>query len=310
MRIEATPDGLRIQCPAKVNLYLEVGPRRDDGYHDIDSIFQAVTLYDTLEIRPGAPGEIRLEEVGIAEAERNLVLRAARRLAAFAAPRAREPFSALLRLQKRIPEGAGLGGGSSDAAAALVGLSRHWSLGLGARELAPLALELGSDVPFFLTGGTARCRGRGEHVEDWSREFEQEPALHYVLAYPRVKVPTRIAYESLDASRDVATALTASSPLDSIPPASVRFRLGCGEVFFNRFESVVFSAFPEVRDLHAVLSREPFLKVLMSGSGSTVYGLAISADSARTIAERLRGRVAADIYVVESERTVAGAGPR
>ncbi|MBI4602081.1 MAG: 4-(cytidine 5'-diphospho)-2-C-methyl-D-erythritol kinase [Planctomycetes bacterium] len=301
MRIQPIPGGLRVLAPAKVNLYLEVGPRRADGYHDLDSLFQAIDLHDELEVLGAPEGTLELEEAGIAEGERNLVVRAARRLLESGlVPPGRRP-GARLRLKKRIPEGAGLGGGSSDAAAALVGLARLWRLAASRRELLPLAASLGSDVPFFLSGGTARCRGRGELVESWSHAFPAGAPFHYVLVYPRIKVSTKRAYEALDASRGSADALTAPSPLDSMPPVAVRTELGRGHLFFNRFETVVCSAFPELRRLHETLCKEAFVKVLMSGSGSTIYGLARSAEEARRIAGKLRTQLEADVFLARSE---------
>ncbi len=304
MRFEPIPEGLRVLAPAKLNLYLEVGPLRPDGYHDIDSIFQAITLHDELELRHAPAGELRLEEEGIAEAEKNLVMRAARKLLSSGLVEGRPP-GACIRLKKRIPEGAGLGGGSSDAAATLVGLSRLWGLSVRVPALASIALELGSDVPFFLLGGTARCRGRGERIESWSGAFRAAPPLHYVIAYPRVKVSTRLVYDALDALRGPVFALTAPSPLDSIPPESARYQLGRGNLFYNRFESVVYSAFPEVRSLHASLTQEPFLKVLMTGTGSTVYGVTRTGEEASRLARKLEARLDADVFAVESEPVVS-----
>src|SRR5262245_17817690 len=130
MRWESTNNALKVWAPAKINLYLEIGPPRADGFHEIDSVFQSVTLYDELELEKTSDGRLSLEEDGIAEGEKNLVLRAARRLqrwleehgslGALGSP------GAHIRLRKKIPEGAGLGGGSSDAAAALLALPRLW----------------------------------------------------------------------------------------------------------------------------------------------------------------------------------------
>ena len=305
MRLEPLDDGLRVLAPAKLNLYLEVGAKRPDGYHDVDSIFQAITLHDEIEFRRADGGRLELEEVGIAEAEKNLVYRAAWKL--------RERFfrsgplpGARIRLRKRIPEGAGLGGGSSDAAASLIALSIVWGIPARPEDLLPLAAELGSDVPFFLVGGTARCCGRGERVESWADAFDKEDPFHYVLVYPRVKVSTKLVYEALDAVRGPGSTLTPSSPLDSMPFVDIRAQLRCGKLFFNRFESVVYEIFPELRKLHDFLMREPFLGVLMSGSGSTIYGVCQSAEDAQRIAAGLRGRLGADVYTASSERSHSG----
>ena len=286
-------------APAKLNLYLEVGEKRLDGFHEIDSIFQEISLCDELEFLSAPGADLRLDEEGIAEKENNLVLGAARKL------RERAPsagkLGATIRLKKRIPQGAGLGGGSSDAAATLLGLSALWGLGVTPSDLLPLAEELGSDVPFFLVGGTARLRGRGEQVESWADTFDLAEPFHYVLAYPRVKVNTKAAYGALDALRGPNFTLTAPSPLDSMPRELMEGELRSGRLFCNRFESVIYRLFPDLQKLHAMLTAEPFLKVVMSGSGSTIYGVCRSSREAEEASLRLGGRLDADIFAVRSE---------
>ena len=294
-----SPPILHVLAPAKLNLYLEVGGRRPDGFHEIDSIFHEVTLYDRLEIEATSDGEIRLEEKGIAEAEQNLVHRAARKLKESGL--VRDPRKgARIRLEKTIPQGAGLGGGSSDAAATLRALARLWDIPHDTRALHGIAAELGSDVPFFLTGGTCRCRGRGEEVTSWNDAFSHEDPLHFVLVYPRFPVPTKLAYEALARSREGEFALTPSSTLDSMPPTVARTRFGSGQLFFNRFQGVVYPAFPELKGIHARLSEEPFLKVLMSGSGSTIYGVCRDGGVASGLARKLEATLAADVYAVRT----------
>jgi 4-diphosphocytidyl-2-C-methyl-D-erythritol kinase len=289
----------RVRAPAKLNLFLEVGGRRADGFHEIDSVLHEVTLHDEIEIEATGDGEIRLEEKGIAEAEKNLVYRAAAKLKESGLVRDSRK-GARIRLEKRIPQGAGLGGGSSDAAATLRALARLWGAVEDPGALHRIAAELGSDVPFFLTGGTCRCRGRGEEVTSWNDAFSHEDPLHFVLVYPRVPVPTKLAYEALARSRGVDFALTPSSVLDSMHPTVARTRFGSGQLFFNRFESVVYPAFPELEGIHARLNEEPFLKVLMSGSGSTIYGVCKNADEASGLARKLGAELAADVYAVRT----------
>jgi 4-diphosphocytidyl-2-C-methyl-D-erythritol kinase len=305
MRWERTKDGLKVWAPAKLNLYLEIGPKRPDGFHEIDSIFQAIALYDELEFEKTSDGQLSLEEAGIAAAEKNLVFRAARQLKELLLERRLVPPGTLLgarvRLKKRIPEGAGLGGGSSDAAATLLALSSLWGVRLSAGDLLSVSLSLGSDVPFFLVGGTARCRGRGEKVESWAGPFAGK-AFHYVLVYPRVKVSTQWAYNLLDGSRRPEFALTGPSPLDSMPAETIRDQLSCGQLFFNRFEETLYPALPDLEKLHANMRREPFLRVLLTGSGSTLYGLCRDEEEASEIASRLRARVAGEVFSVQSER--------
>lgn len=302
MRFELLENGLRVLAPAKLNLHLEVGPGRADGFHPIDSVFQTVTLFDELDFEVDPGGAIELEERGIACAEENLVSRAARRLQEWGRDQGADPAGARIRLRKRIPQGAGLGGGSSDAAATLVALSRLWTLTPTAAELLSLAGELGSDVPFFLFGGTCRCRGRGEQVLPLDGVFTPGKSLFYVLVYPRVIVPTSFVYKELDNSGAPGNGLTPSAALDSIPTTALGDELRQGKLFFNRLESVVFSAFPELQHLRERMAREPFLATQLSGSGSTIFGVCGSALDAERIAGRLCASVEADIYSVRNEQ--------
>ncbi len=159
---DSASGGLSLLAPAKLNLVLEVTGRRDDGYHDLDTVMTTIDLADRVRLRPAAALDVRLSGRGAAEiaAEGELAAAAARALAAAAE---REPNVAI-EVEKRIPAAAGLGGGSSDAAAVLRGLAHLWELDWPVERLGEVAASVGSDVPFFLHGGTARCRGRGEIV--------------------------------------------------------------------------------------------------------------------------------------------------
>ncbi len=311
MQFEATADGIKVLTPAKINLHLEIGPRRADGFHDIDSLFQAVSLYDDLEFAPAPSGEIQLAEDGIDAGESNLVWRAADLLRRSGLCSSSAVPGVTIQLRKKIPQGAGLGGGSSDAAATLLAIVRLWGVRVTMEELLPLAAELGSDVPFFLTGGTARCRGRGELVEPLTDHLGAPRPLAFVLVYPKLSVGTRDVYEELDRSRDPNFTLTEKSLLDSMPDASVR----CGsldgdvsilrelyprELIFNRFEDVVYSLFPRLRELSVRLQAEAFLKVLLSGSGSTIYGVCENGTQAGLLEEKLSAELEADVFAVES----------
>ena len=150
---------LTLEAHAKINLTLEVIGRRDDGFHDLASVMQSVSLHDTVSLAPGAELSVACDDESI-PGEANLALVAARALR----ERARVRQGAGVKVEKRIPVAAGMGGGSSDAAAVLVGLNRMWGAGLGREEMVEVAAEVGSDVPFFLTAGTALVHGRGEEV--------------------------------------------------------------------------------------------------------------------------------------------------
>ena len=304
MRFELFDDGVRVLAPAKLNLHLEVGPARADGFHGIDSIFQTVTLFDELEFEALPSTAIELDEQGIVAREDNLVFRAARRLQDWARAQGAECGGARIRLRKRIPQGAGLGGGSSDAAATLLALCRLWRLSPSSEVLFELAAELGSDVPFFLIGGTCRCQGRGELVTPLSGLFTAESPLFFVLVYPRVVVPTSLVYKGLDDLGGAGNGLTPSAALDSISPTALGDELRRGKLFFNRLESTVFPAYPELQRLREKMAVEPFLATRLSGSGSTVYGVCGNALDAERIASQLCAVVDADVYSVRSEHAV------
>lgn len=263
---------------AKVNLALEVGARRGDGFHELLTLFQTIAIHDRLAL--AEDDELRLEVVGGAPAGAdNLVWRAAEALAREAGikPRVR------IRLEKGIPAGGGLGGGSSDAALTLVALDRLWRTDAGGDGLYRLALALGSDVPFFLLGGTAVGFGRGEKLLP-----VVEPAeAHVVLVLPGFPVPTASAYAAFDESRTTVA---------EVPPSSWRFpRLwqwqpGACEGLGNGLEPGVFRLWPELGRIKDRLVHLGAEHALLSGSGSTVFGLFRQPDTAETA----RAAIAAD----------------
>ena len=255
---------LRVFAPAKLNLGLEVHGRRPDGYHEIETIFQSLDWGDRLEFsKSGGDSGLRLSIRGLPlEDGPENSLRRAHALLAAARPGAMGGTRVLL--DKHIPLGAGLGGGSSDAAAALLGLDRLWKLGLGDAELAAMALALGSDVPFFLRGGTAIGRGRGERLEPL-------PALRlgaFLLVNPGFSVTTAWAYEHL------RLGLTGNPYRISIEQVKVflaRFPAP-GMVLRNRLEDVVFPAYPVLFEIARALEGAGAVHAQMSGSGATVFG--------------------------------------
>ena len=186
---------MKLSCPAKLNLGLRVLERRADGYHNLQTVFQLVDLCDQLQLRRRTDGEVRLEVTGadaVPSGEDNLVLRAARALQQAGGKK----HGADLHLDKQIPPGAGLGGGSSDAAAALVGLNRLWSLQLPPARLFALANQLGADVPFFLLGCNAWAGGTGDELTPVCL-----PLRHYVLAVPNETLSTAKMFARLPAER-------------------------------------------------------------------------------------------------------------
>jgi 4-diphosphocytidyl-2-C-methyl-D-erythritol kinase len=272
-----TPPLIVARCPAKINLALRVLGRRADGYHELDTLFQTVDLWDTLELRP-SPGRLTLtcEAPGVPVDESNLVMRAA---ALLRERHGRPSDGAAFRLDKGIPTQGGLGGGSSDAAGALLLCARHWGMTLDHGALEPVARELGADVPFFLVGGTARGRGRGDRIEPLTVD---EPRS-ILLGLPPFGIATREVFARLDARLTL--------PLNGVNlPIFSAHKLPVGNDFglaMNDLEAVVFEGWPELRQFRDALLETGARFAMLSGSGSTVYGIFGSKARLETAAERL-----------------------
>lgn len=247
---------LRVRCYAKVNLGLCVLGRRADGYHELRTVFQTISLHDTLEAwRERGRRGVRLEcDVAELAGAENLAARAAELMLGELGLR----MQVRLRLRKRIPAGAGLGGGSSDAAAALRAVERLAGRRLPLEREMELAASLGADVPFFLVGGTALGLGRGSEVYPLP---EQAPRP-LVVVYPGLSINTAEAYASL----------TVSAEADSILSFGAWAGLRRGDRLKNDFEPVVFSTYPQLARLKRHLVQAGASPALLSGSGSAVYG--------------------------------------
>ncbi len=271
------PD-LIVSAPAKINLHLEVLGLRQDGYHELAMVMQSIDLSDTLVLRPTADATIRLhsDSQELPVDGTNLIVKAAELL------RSRVGLPELgveVTLHKRIPIGAGLAGGSSDGAAALVGLDALWGLGLGSERLHGLAAELGSDMPFCLEGGTQLCFGRGERLEPVPAERVVERAV-LLLKHPEASVSTPWAYRRcrelrgdfyLDDENDFEQrrqALRNSPLLASLACAGPLPQLR------NDLQAVVEPEVESVRTGLELLRCQPgALAVAMSGSGPSLYAL-------------------------------------
>ncbi|MEB2284130.1 MAG: 4-(cytidine 5'-diphospho)-2-C-methyl-D-erythritol kinase [Myxococcales bacterium] len=257
--------------PAKVNLCLRIVGRRSDGYHLLDSIFAAIDLSDRLTIsaartRDATDVEVACDHPQVPADETNLAARAARALL----ERCEVAARVRITIEKHVPPGAGLGGGSSNAATVLTALRDMLSLNIGPGELAELALSLGADVPFFLTGGCARVRGIGERVDP----IAGWPNRELVVALPPVAVSTAWAfhhYRGGYASDPVEPARMAAG--ERLDPALMR----------NDLESVVLAAYPEVAIAKSGLLAAGAAATVMSGSGAAVLGLSPPGSSARVI---------------------------
>jgi len=237
---------------AKVNLLLRVLRRRRDGFHEIETLIAPISLHDSLTIEPADRLEFYCDQPGLA-GDDNLVLRAAR---AFFAELNGEP-KVRLALRKKIPHGAGLGGGSSDAAAALRGLNRFFGAKLSNEKLSSVAAKLGSDVPFFLNETMATCSGRGEIV----MPARLPTSLNLLLLKPEFGVPSTWAYSRWHATRELAGTIYEPQEFGDI-------------ILANDLERPVFEKFAFLAHIKSWLRRQSEVgAALMSGSGSTVFAM-------------------------------------
>lgn len=274
-------DRVTLLAPAKINLFLAVGGRRSDGYHDVVTILQTLDerVADVVELQAADSLLVTCEPgVGI-PAEENLVHRALTRLGEMAGL---DPsFSVMIR--KRVPAAGGLGGASSDAAAALVGACRLWGLDVTAPEVTKLAASVGADVPFFIGGGTALYTGRGDAL---IRRLPT-PSLELVVVNPGVPVATPAAYAAFERLPGH----------DAVDPDAMIHAIGAGSAsaisaaLFNDLGEAAFVVAPEVRDaLRWVGESADVLGAIVSGSGSSVFGICENASAACGIADAAAGR--------------------
>jgi 4-diphosphocytidyl-2-C-methyl-D-erythritol kinase len=258
-----------LRAIAKINLSLRVAAARPDGFHEVRTILQAIDLFDRVRcVSRRGPFQIRCDMPGVPVDRTNLVWKAAQ-LLWHSAGRDGEPRDAVVMLQKHIPMQAGLGGGSSDAAAALLGLRRLWKLRVPDDRIHALAAALGSDVPFFLIGGTALGLGRGEEVYP----LENLPRLWVVLVIPPFGIATKDAYAWFDER--------AWTP--SVSYLSETW-LGRTIPLLNDLESPVAARHPVITQLKQRFTERGAMVAAMSGSGSTVFGIFDSPSAANRAA--------------------------
>ncbi|MFD1957241.1 4-(cytidine 5'-diphospho)-2-C-methyl-D-erythritol kinase [Paenibacillus thailandensis] len=275
------------KAPAKINLLLDVIRKREDGYHEVEMIMTMVDLADRLEMEELPRDTIIISSQAgyIPLDEKNLAFQAAKLI--------KERYDVrkgvYIHLDKKIPVAAGLAGGSSDAAAALRGLNRLWGLQIPEDELCRLGAELGSDVPFCVTGGTALATGRGEKLE----KIENPPGCWVVLAKPPINVSTADVYGKLRAN-EIGRHPSAANMLSAIRRGDFNdICAGLGNVL----EDVTLKLYPEVLQLKESMQRLGADGVLMSGSGPTVFGLVSKEAKLARIYNGLRG-FCKEVYVV------------
>ena len=273
-----TTPSVIVRAHAKINLDLRVLGPRPDGYHELRTVFQSIALHDVIECVPRA-GALAIEctTAGVPLDASNLVWRAADAL--WRALRRPPPVrDVLIRLQKNIPLQAGLGGGSSDAAAALIGLARLWKAPVRPSQLTDVAATLGADVPFFLSGGTALGLGRGDEVYPLA-----DLARHWiVLLVPGFGVATADAYSWWDAERDLSRGPREPQHVPGPWPSRAAQMI-------NDLEAPIARHHPEIDQMRTALRRAGALAAAMSGSGSAVFGLFQKRADALAAVDRLSG---------------------
>ena len=272
---------MKIRAPAKINLTLRVVGRRADGYHLLDTIMLPISLYDEVQIRrmrslaQREDQSIRVicDDPLVPDGEKNLAYRAA----ALLLKKANKRDQVEIRIHKNIPVGAGLGGGSTDAAAVLVGLNRLLKLGYSARQLEIIAVTIGADVPFFIQARPARARGIGERLN----RLDGVPRWWLVILYPELAVSTAWVY------RKTSAKLTKLSLNTSIAALLRNIEKG-DKLLINDLETVTLRRYPRIEALKTRLIRAGAVAALMSGSGSAVFGIFGSRREAAIAFRRLR----------------------
>lgn len=280
---------LHLNAYAKINLTLDVLGARSDGYHEIETVMHTIALHDSITLREAGGGvELIVNNGEVPNDHRNLVVRAAQLL--------RETFgidrNVQIELVKRVPAAAGLGGGSADAAVTLLGLAQMWKLRLDGRELMALAGKLGSDVPFFLEGGAAAARGRGERLTF----LPPLPTTWVVLARPQVAVSTEWAYRQLNTAAIAARPDTAAM-VQAVTHEDIR---EVGRLLRNVFEDLIIPLHPIVGDLKARMLTGETYGAGLSGTGPAVFGLMANEAAARKVADELAGLEGVEVQVTRT----------
>ena len=264
---------------AKLNLTLDVLGKREDGYHNIKSIMQTISIRDDVEIDVGTgePWTLECSQEGIPTDERNLAWKAAK---VYCDGLKKDPNGLTIRITKRIPSGAGMGGGSADAAAVLRALNRHYGSPLSILALAELAAQVGSDVPFCVLCGTAMCEGRGELL----RKLPDMPDCVFVVCKPEFSVSTPELYKKIDqvAIPKRPDHMAMESALLAGDVAKV------ADLIYNVFDPVVTADHLEINYIKSICNSYGALGMQMTGSGSAVYAIMPSFEYAAVVCNMLK----------------------
>ena len=281
---------MRLRALAKINLGLDILRKREDGYHEVRMIMQTIQMYDVLEMRKvKKPGiSLSVNYPYIPSDERNLVYKAAKLLMdEFQVKEGVE-----IRLEKFIPVAAGMAGGSSDAAAALVGVNRLFKLGLSEKDLMERAVNIGADVPYCVMRGTALAEGIGEKLT----RIAQVPDCFVLIGKPGINVSTEAAYESLQLDQ-IQTHPDIDGMIRDIESGDLR---AMTEKMENVFEPGIIGRYPVIGEIKALMEEHGALRAMMSGSGPTVFGIFDDRKKMEEAAAVLReSRLAKTVFATE-----------
>lgn len=262
---------IKAKSYAKVNLTLHIGRKLENGFHPINSLMQQIDLADDISIEKLPEDTIEIECSASIPTKKNLCYSAARLM--------KTKFGikdgVRISIEKKIPIGAGLGGGSSNAAAVIIAMNSMFNLNLADEKLREIAREIGSDVPFFISGGSAYISGTGENVEP----LEGLPCMHVVLVYPEFEVSTKMAYGLWDKNGN------SSSP---VSPNSLKDLHSIAASLSNDLQSVIFDSYEGLQDIREKLIQMGALNASLSGSGPTIYGIFRTEEEANHAAEKFR----------------------
>jgi len=290
---------ISLKAAAKINLYLEITGNRADGYHDLVMILQSIDLCDRVDVRKIGTDAIQVACTNpeVLCDQTNLAYKAAALLqSTFPDIGGMEIF-----IDKQIPMGAGLAGGSANAAAVLVGIDRLWDLGLTQSQLCELAAQLGSDVPFCVTGGTALATGRGEILSPLP---DLSDLVLVICKHRHICISTPWAYQTFRSQSLLTTSQAQNQNFSSQMVAAIALKdestpVKIGRLLYNDLERSVLPAYPELALLKNNLSEQECLGAMMSGSGSTMFAIAADLDRAQKIAEAIKTNDI-DVWVVKS----------
>lgn len=275
----AMQPAFRLPSFAKINCTLRILGKREDGFHELFTVFQTISLHDSISFCEADSLELTCDDASVPTDERNLIVKAATSLR----QRYDVGHGAGIHLEKSIPSPGGLGGGSSNAAVTLIGLRRLWGLAATDEELYDIAAGLGSDVPFFLYGGTAIGTGRGEMIEP----VDDAPQQLLLVVTPEISVSTRDAFAAIDAANLTNTNPNRILRVCRLEAESLDLR---HSALVNDFEASVFAAFPEIRRVKETLLGLGAVNAAMSGSGASVFAVFEKEETRQTAQKALDHR--------------------